>query len=108
MAMTIRQIINWVAVGAALTAGIELRADGPFRNRDNKNATTDPAEGTYPVPYQMPTAAEITEVLQRVRAYLETAAPTRVVHKRTGAEIAVGRAGGKISPPRKVYESSDV
>ncbi len=64
-----------------------LRAEGPFRNRDNKNAATDLAEGTYPIPYQMPTAAEITEVLHRVRAYLETAAPTRVVHKKTGAEI---------------------
>lgn len=63
------------------------RAEGPYRNRDNKNAATDPAEGTYPIPYQLPKAEEITEVLHRVRGYLESATPTRVVHKKTGAEI---------------------
>jgi len=80
--------ITLLAASAALlcpTPG--LRAEGPFRNRDNKSAATDAAEGTYPIPYQLPTVAEITEVLHRVRGYLETAAPTRVVHKKTGQAI---------------------
>jgi len=61
-------------------------AEGPFRNRDNKSAT-DVSEGTYPVPYQMPTTAEITEQLNRVRGYMEEVTPTRVINKKTGAPI---------------------
>ncbi|TWI51378.1 rhamnogalacturonyl hydrolase YesR [Pseudoduganella flava] len=61
-------------------------ADGPFRNPDNKNLK-DPAEGTYPVPYKMPAVAEVTEQLNRVRAYMDQATPTRVVNKKTGAPV---------------------
>jgi unsaturated rhamnogalacturonyl hydrolase len=61
-------------------------ADGPYHNRDNKNPN-DSGEPTYSVPYQLPTVAEITEVLERVRAYLEVAAPTRVVDSKTKQEI---------------------
>jgi rhamnogalacturonyl hydrolase YesR len=71
----------------AVIATAPARAEGPFRNRDNPNATTDPAEGTYPIPYQLPTVAEITGQLGRVRAYLDSATLTRVVNKKTGAEI---------------------
>ena len=39
------------------------------------------------MPYQLPTAAEVTETLGRIRGYLGTAAPTRVIDSRTGAEI---------------------
>src|SRR5471032_1570336 len=52
-------------------------ADGPFHNRDNKNPN-DSGEPTYPVPYQLPTVAEITEALGRVRGFLESATPTRL------------------------------
>lgn len=62
-------------------------ADGPFRNRDNKNAEKDSAEGTYPVPYQQPTVAEVTASLARVRDYLNVAAPTRVIDSANGKEI---------------------
>ena len=61
-------------------------ADGPFRNRDNKSAN-DIAEGTYPIPYQLPTVAEVTESLGRMHSYLDTAAPTRVIDSATGKEI---------------------
>jgi rhamnogalacturonyl hydrolase YesR len=61
-------------------------AEGPYRNRDNKDPK-DLSEGTYPIPYQKPTVAEIAEVLQRVRGYLEATAPTRVVDGRTGREV---------------------
>ena len=61
-------------------------ADGPFRNRDNKSAS-DSAEGTYPIPYQLPTVAEVTEAIGRIRGYLDAAAPTRVIDSATGKEI---------------------
>jgi unsaturated rhamnogalacturonyl hydrolase len=61
-------------------------ADGPYRNRDNEDPK-DLSEGTYPIPYQKPTVAEIREILERVRGYLEATSPTRVVDGRTGVEI---------------------
>jgi len=41
----------------------------------------------YPVPYGPTTVEQITKVLNRVREYLETNTPTRVVNRQTGAEI---------------------
>lgn len=76
-----------LALAALTLASSALFADGPFRNRDNKNAATDSAEGTYPIPYQLPTAAEVTEALGRIRGYLDQAAPTRIVDSATGKEI---------------------
>ncbi|WP_229415950.1 glycoside hydrolase family 88/105 protein [Pseudoduganella armeniaca] len=61
-------------------------AEGPFRNPDNKNPN-DLSEGTYPVPYKMPVAAEITEALNRIRTYMDKSTPTRVVNRKTGAPI---------------------
>jgi unsaturated rhamnogalacturonyl hydrolase len=61
-------------------------AEGPYRNRDNKDPN-DLAEGTYPIPYQLPTIGEITGVLERVRAYLEATEPNRVIDSGTGLEI---------------------
>lgn len=72
-----------------LSAGLLFagaRAQGTFRNRDNKSAK-DSAEGTYPVPYQLPAEAEVTESLVRVRNYLERAAPLRIIDSKTGEEI---------------------
>jgi rhamnogalacturonyl hydrolase YesR len=74
-----------VLVGSLVAAAPGL-AEGPHRNRDNKDLH-DLSEGTYPIPYQKPTIAEITEVLGRVRGYLEQAEPNRVVNGHTGAEI---------------------
>lgn len=61
-------------------------AEGPYRNPDNKNPA-DAGEGTYPIPYRKPAAAEIAAALHRIRAYLDAATPTRVVRKDSGAEI---------------------
>src|SRR6188768_2906811 len=58
----------------------------PYRNRDNKNPT-DSAEGLYPIPYQMPTKAEIVEHLNRVHAFLEATAKTEVIDSKTGQAI---------------------
>jgi rhamnogalacturonyl hydrolase YesR len=41
----------------------------------------------YAVPYRTPTVAEITEVMERVRAYQEAASPVRIINRRTRAEI---------------------
>jgi rhamnogalacturonyl hydrolase YesR len=61
-------------------------ADGTYRNPDNKNPN-DAGEGTYPVPYKKPVVAEIAAALQRIRGYLDSQTPTRVVHKAGGAAI---------------------
>jgi len=63
-----------------------LKSEGAFRNRDNPSAK-DSAEGTYPIPYQIPTIEEITDSITRVRSYLEVAAPLRLIDSKTGQEI---------------------
>ena len=70
----------------AAIATTTMLAEGPFRNRDNPSPK-DSGEGTYPVPYQLPTVAEVTESLARIRNYLDGAAPTRVIDSATGKEI---------------------
>ncbi len=69
-----------------LVVAASAPAEGPYRNRDNKDPK-DLSEGTYPIPYQKPTVAEITEVLRRVHGYLDANSPTQVVDGRTGIEI---------------------
>ncbi|HHY85023.1 MAG TPA: glycoside hydrolase family 88 protein [Verrucomicrobia bacterium] len=83
-----RQSPGFVLVFALVCcSGLEsVLADGPYRNRDNRSVY-DLSEGTYPIPYQMPRREEIVEVLQRIRGYLETAAPTRIINDRTGDQI---------------------
>ena len=73
-------------VGLGLFVASLAAADGPYRNRDSEDPK-DLSEGSYPIPYQKPTVAEITELLGRVRAYVDEASPTRVVDGRTGREI---------------------
>ncbi len=65
---------------------LAAQAEGPFRNRDNKSSH-DSGEGTYPVPYQLPTVAEVTADLQRIHAYLSVAAPLRIIDASTGEAI---------------------
>lgn len=87
MNTSIRILARAAGFSAAFLIGASPAfADGAFRNRDNKSQY-DISEGTYPIPYQMPTKAEVVEVLNRVRGFLEIAAPTVVVDKRTGAQI---------------------
>ena len=71
---------------ACLITSQPALAEGPYRNPDNKNLK-DAGEGTYPVPYKMPTVAEITATLDKVRGYMESTTPTRVINKKTGAHI---------------------
>ncbi|QJE03463.1 hypothetical protein HH212_18950 [Massilia forsythiae] len=79
-------LASLAATACAFALAVPAHADGPYRNPDNKNRN-DPAEGTYPVPYKKPVAAEITASLQRIRAYLESQTPTRIVHKDGGAPV---------------------
>lgn len=72
-------------IAAVLAAGA-VQAEGPFRNTDNKNAN-DAGEGTYPVPYKKPTEAEIVGALDRVRGYIDSITPTRIVDKASGKPI---------------------
>jgi rhamnogalacturonyl hydrolase YesR len=81
------RLLAWALVLAGpIVLAARAGADGPYRNRDNKDPK-DLSEGTYAIPYQKPTVGEISEVLERVRGYLDAASPTRVVDGRTGAEI---------------------
>ena len=70
------------AAFACCLAASLASAEGPYRNRDNPEAV-DPMEGTHPVPYQKPTVAEITADLVRVRTFLETAMPGRLIDSKT-------------------------
>ena len=70
----------------AASAGAQTQPQTQFRNPDNPNLA-DKGEGTYPVPYKKPVAKEVTEALHRIRTYLESTTPTRVIHKTTGATI---------------------
>ncbi len=83
-----RESPMWLLLALAASSLLVAPAagDGPFRNRDNTNPN-DLSEGGYPIPYQLPTVAEISEVLERVRGYLERTEPNRVVDRRTGAVI---------------------
>jgi len=71
---------------ALCAAGSLARADGPYRDPDNPNPQ-DPWEGTYPIPYHRLSAAGITADLERVRAFLESAVPARIVDGATGRSI---------------------
>ena len=77
---------RFVAFVLLVLAATPVAAEGPFRNRDNKDPK-DISEGTYPIPYQKPSIEEITEVLQRVHAYVASASPASVVDSKTGREI---------------------
>src|SRR5207253_1844299 len=65
-----------------LATSLCLRAEGPFRNRDNPDLH-DEAEGTYPIPYQLPKSEEIKAVLERIRVNLEHAMATQVIDARS-------------------------
>jgi unsaturated rhamnogalacturonyl hydrolase len=82
----VKPLQRFAAFGVLALLFCEASAQAPYRNRDNTNLK-DVSEGTYPIPYQMPTVAELTETLHRIRGYMESTTPTRVVSKRTGAAI---------------------
>jgi rhamnogalacturonyl hydrolase YesR len=66
-------------------------AEPTYRNRDNNNPN-DAGEGLYFIPYQQPTRAEIVTNLNRIRAFLESAAPTQAIDRDTQKEITDPRS----------------
>jgi unsaturated rhamnogalacturonyl hydrolase len=70
----------------ALLLAFPLHAGETFSNRDNPDSK-DEGEGRYPVPYQLPTVAEITAQLQRVHGFLTAQVPLRVVDSATGRPV---------------------
>ncbi|HET7624231.1 MAG TPA: glycoside hydrolase family 88 protein [Verrucomicrobiae bacterium] len=61
----------------------------PAHGADSSNAPVNPGRiaPAYPVPYGPASVASITEVMERIRAYLEANTPAKLVDKKTGAEI---------------------
>jgi unsaturated rhamnogalacturonyl hydrolase len=83
----LRAVPEWALCAAVvIVSAAPLLAEGPYRNRDNRSMY-DAAEGTYPIPYHLPKKEEIVEVLGRIRAYLDKAAPVRIINDRTGDQI---------------------
>jgi unsaturated rhamnogalacturonyl hydrolase len=80
-------LVRLGVAGIALVMAWPATAAPPTHwNRDNLNPN-DPSEGLYRIPYQKPTRAEIVEVLDRVRGFLDQASPTGVIDRETGATI---------------------
>ena len=71
----------------ALAVATEVHAQAPKEYVAAEAGNPARLPPTYPVPYPPATVEAITEVLNRVHAYLDTNTPTRVVNRQTGAEI---------------------
>ncbi len=76
-------LLPWLLLGSLAPA----QAQAPPTVTD-ANTPLHLLKPDYPVPYGPTSVEKITEVLQRVRAYLETATPARVIDARTGREVA--------------------
>ena len=84
--MKIETLSRWACVSVALSSLTLTVYAQSYRNRDNHNLG-DTGEGVYTAPYQLPTVAEVTEIIERVHAFVEKASPTRVIDETTGKEI---------------------
>lgn len=84
--MKITSLYRLALASASLCAlSLSTQAED-YRNRDNHNLG-DRGEGTYTAPYQLPTVAEVTTIIERVHAFVDKASPTRVIDEATGKEI---------------------
>ncbi len=76
---------------ALLAGALVLVAIGPASAQTPATDANTPLhllKPAYPVPYGPSAAAKVVEVLQRVRGYLETSTPARLVDRRTGQPLA--------------------
>ena len=71
----------------ALALATEVHAQAPKEYVAAEAGNPARLTPTYPVPYPPATVEAITEVLNRVHAYLDANTPTRVVNRLTGVEI---------------------
>lgn len=78
-------------LGAAAALG--LGAARPAAAAPAARAGGPGLDAAYPIPYHVPTAAEVAADLERIRGYLETAMPARIADRTTGRPIEDG------SPP---------
>ncbi len=62
-------------------------AQAPPLNATDANTPLHLLKPDYPVPYGPPTAEEIVPLLQRVRGYLESSTPARIVDRTTGQPL---------------------
>jgi rhamnogalacturonyl hydrolase YesR len=74
----------------ALVAGraLPVSAQAPAAAVTDANTPLHLLKSDYPVPYGPTTAEKVTEVLQRVRGFLEAQTPARIVDRATGQPIA--------------------
>jgi len=77
-----RKLLFLLCSGLAASAS----AQRTYRNPDERNPE-GPESAIYPIAYHRPTPAEVTADLERVRTYLETAMPARLVDSATGQPI---------------------
>src|SRR5581483_10342723 len=64
-----------------------LAFSGLMATAAETNPARDPNAPHYPVPYHLPTVAEVTATIARVRDFMNEVVPTRIVDARTGQEI---------------------
>jgi len=76
-----------MTVAAATAAEPAQPAPGSGSGIINPQFSAARPQAKYPVPYGVPSAAEITKVLVRVHDYLAANSPARLVSRTTGAEI---------------------
>ena len=74
-----------LALGAVLPGPASAQAPVPAAT--DANTPLHLLKPDYPVPYGPPTPETVTEVLQRVRGYLEAQTPARIVDRATGQPL---------------------
>jgi len=86
VAMAAASIAGASAAASIASTAVTATAEGSYRNPDNPDPK-DPSEGTYPIPYHLPTTVEISADLERVLGFLDAAVPTRIVDRQTRQPI---------------------
>jgi rhamnogalacturonyl hydrolase YesR len=78
---------RFIYIALALTIPVGLHAQAPKEIVAAEAGNPALMKPNYPVPYGLTSVEAITEVLNRVHGYLEANTLTRVVDRKTGAEI---------------------
>ncbi len=82
-----KSILPLISVAAATAAEPPSPAPASGTGIINPQFNAARPQAKYPVPYGVPSAAEITTVLVRVHDYLAANSPARLISRTTGAEI---------------------
>jgi rhamnogalacturonyl hydrolase YesR len=72
---------------AATAAPVQAGSQGAAPVPTDANTSLHLLRPDYPVPYGAPTVAQVTEVLERIRGYLEANTPSRLVDRSTGRPV---------------------